>query len=592
MTTGLRPRSRTRSQLALTDVAKRYGDQVVLDRLSLAISPGERVGVIGDNGSGKSTLLRLLAGVERPDNGEVVVRAPGGVGYLPQTLDTVSGGLPAGTVQDAVDAALADLRDLERRLRRAEAGLGSATREELAAYGDLLTEFEARGGYDADARVDAGLHGLGLPGLDRARPLRTLSGGERSRLALAGVLAAAPELLLLDEPTNDLDDQAVAWLEERLRSHHGTVVAVTHDRAFLAGVTGTVLEVDHVTHGVDRYGNGYDGFLAAKAAARARWIREYEEWKLDTARQRRLVENNARHLDGIPRRMAKAAFGHGAFRLRGADHGARSRIRVAKERLRRLADDPVPPPPVPLRMTAEFSSGPELPDATASPGATPSETGAPEAAAPAAPTAVGAADAAHAPPLAVLDGVRVDHRLDVPALAVAPGERILVTGPNGAGKTTLLRVLAGELAPTSGTVSAPARIGYLRQDDTVAPSGRTVLQAYAEGRPGPAEDLREELGSLGLFRPAELDRTVAELSVGQRRRIEVARLTSGVHDLLLLDEPTNHLSPGLVEELEEALSRYTGALVIVTHDRRTRERFSGRHLELREGAVVHDSHGQ
>ncbi|MFE3457908.1 ABC-F family ATP-binding cassette domain-containing protein [Nocardiopsis aegyptia] len=574
MTTGLR--SRSRSQIALTDVAKRYGDHLVLDRLTLTIAPGERVGVIGDNGSGKSTLLRLLSGQERPDNGDLLVRAPGGVGHLPQTLDTVPGGVLAGTVQDAVDTALADLRELEERLRRAEAGLGTATREELDAYGDLLAEFEARGGYDADARVDAGLHGLGLPGLDRSRPLRTLSGGERSRLALAGVLAAAPELLLLDEPTNDLDDQAVAWLEERLRSHHGTVVAVTHDRAFLAGVTDTVLEVDHVAHGVNRYGNGYDGFLAAKAAARSRWIREYEEWRLDTARQRRLVENNAQRLDGIPRRMAKAAFGHGGFRLRGADHGARSRIRVAKERLRRLTGDPVPPPPVPLRMTAEFSSVPP-------PSAEPGGSGAP---------APGVPGGSGAPPAAVLDRVRVGHRLDVEALTVAAGERVLVTGPNGAGKTTLLRVLAGELAPDSGSVSVPARVGHLRQGDTAPPPGRTVLGAYAEGRAETPEELREELASLGLFRPAELDRPVAALSVGQRRRIEVARLTSGIHDLLLLDEPTNHLSPGLVEELEEALSRYSGALVIVTHDRRARERFSGRRVELREGAIVGDSDAQ
>ncbi|WP_304452634.1 ABC-F family ATP-binding cassette domain-containing protein [Nocardiopsis sp. YSL2] len=574
MTTGLR----SRSQLTLTDVVKRYGAHLVLDRVTLTVGPGERVGVIGDNGSGKSTLLRLLAGEERPDNGELVVRAPGGVGYLPQTLDTVPGGVLAGTVQDAVDAALADLRALERRLRLAEADLGSATRGELDSYGDLLAEFEIRGGYDADARVDAGLHGLGLPDLDRARPLHTLSGGERSRLALAGVLAAAPELLLLDEPTNDLDDQAVAWLEERLRSHHGTVVAVTHDRAFLAGVTDTVLEVDHVAHRINRYGNGYDGFLAATSAARARWIREYEEWKLDTARQRRLVENNARRLDGMPRRMAKAAFGHGGFRLRGADHGARSRIRVAKERLRRLTDDPVPPPPVPLRLTAEFSSEPP-----------PAEPGTPAVRPP------GASDATRlpgAPTAVVLDHVRVDHRLDVEALTVAPGERVLVTGPNGAGKTTLLRVLAGELVPDSGSVSVPARIGHLRQDDTVPPSGRTVLRTYAEDRSESPEELREELGSLGLFRPAELDRPVGELSVGQRRRIELARLTSGIHDLLLLDEPTNHLSPGLVEELEEALSRYTGTLVVVTHDRRTRERFSGRRVELREGAVVRDSDAQ
>ncbi|GAA1098061.1 ribosomal protection-like ABC-F family protein [Nocardiopsis metallicus] len=554
-------RLQRRSQLALNQISKRYGDQTVLDRVSLTISPGERVGVIGDNGSGKSTLIRLLAGEEEPDNGELTVRAAGGVGYLPQTLERVSGGIPNGTVGDAIDAALQELRDLETRIHRAEATLGDATPEELDAYGDLLTEFEAREGYDADARVDAGLHGLGLPGLDRDRPLRTLSGGERSRLALAAMLAASPELLLLDEPTNDLDDRAVSWLEERLRKHRGTVVAVTHDRAFLAGVTDTVLEVDADTHQVSRYGNGYDGFLAAKAAARARWLREYEDWKQDLARQRRLADNHIAALQAIPRKMEKAAFGHGAFKMRGAAHGSMGRIRNAKERLARLTAQPVAPPPVPLQMSAEFA-GP-LTDEEAA-GADPI-------------------------PVAELERVRVDHRLDVRALSLAPGERVLVTGPNGAGKTTLLRVLSGELLPGSGRTALPERIGLLRQEDAPVPAGQTVLQAYAAGRPGRPEGYRNELAALGLFRVGDLDQTVASLSVGQRRRIEVARMTSGAHDLLLLDEPTNHLSPGLVEELEEALAHYTGALVLVTHDRMMRERFVGRHLELHKGTVIADS---
>ncbi|MFD6950926.1 tylosin resistance protein TlrC [Nocardiopsis sp. TSRI0078] len=549
----LTARVRAHSQLTLNEITKRYDDHTVLDGVTLTISPGERVGVIGDNGSGKSTLLRMLAGEEEPSNGELTVRAPGGVGYLPQTLEEA--GVGTGTVGDAIDSALAVLRGMEARLREAESALASASPKELDAYGDLLAEFEARGGYDADARVDAGLHGLGLPGLDRARPLSTLSGGERSRLALAAVLAASPELLLLDEPTNDLDDRAVAWLEHRLRRHRGTVVAVTHDRAFLANVTDTVLEVDHDLHRIHRYGNGYDGFLAARAAARARWIREYEEWRNDLARQRRLAENTVAALQAIPRRMEKAAFGHGAFRMRGAAHGSMSRIRQAKERVARLTANPVPPPPVPLRMSAEF---------TGSPG---EETG----------------------PVASLEGVRVGRRLDVPSLELARGARVLVTGPNGAGKTTLLRVLSGDTVPDAGRVSVSGRVGCLRQEEAPVAPGRTVLQAYASGRPGAAEDHRGELASLGLFRLRELDQPVESLSVGQRRRIEVARLASGVYDLLLLDEPTNHLSPGLVEELEEALARYEGALVIVSHDRRTRERFTGRRLELREGTVVGDS---
>lgn len=554
----LTARVRAQSQLTLNDITHRYGDHTVLDRVTLTISPGERVGILGDNGSGKSTLLRLLAGEEEPSNGELTVLAPGGVGYLPQTLEAV--GVSTGTVGDAIDSALAVLRGMEARLRAAESTLGSATPEELDAYGDLLARFEARGGYDADARVDAGLHGLGLPCLDRGRPLSTLSGGERSRLALAAMLAASPELLLLDEPTNDLDDRAVAWLEDRLRRHRGTVVAVTHDRAFLANVTDTVLEVDHDLRRINRYGNGYDGFLAAKASARARWIREYEAWRADLARQRRLAENGVAALQAIPRKMEKAAFGHGAFKMRGAAHGSMGRVRNAKERMERLTDNPVAPPPVPLRMTAGFTGSP-----------------------------AGESAAGESTPTASLEGVRVDHRLEVPCLDLAPGERVLVTGPNGAGKTTLLRVLSGDAVPDGGRVSVPGRVGYLRQEDGSFAAGQTVLGAYAAGRPGFPEDHRDELASLGLFRPGELDQPVASLSVGQRRRIEVARLTSGAYDLLLLDEPTNHLSPGLVEDLEEALTRYEGTLVVVTHDRRTRQRFTGRHLELREGIVVSDS---
>ena len=550
----LGPRHRRLSQIALNEITKRYGDHTVFDHVSLTIAPGERVGVIGDNGSGKSTLLRLLAGRTHPDNGDLTVRTPGGIGYLPQTLEPVSGVAPVGTVGEVIDTALRELRELEGRIRSAEASLGAAGEEEMNAYSELLTEFEARGGHDADTRVDTGLYRLGLPDLDRNRPLRTLSGGERSRLALAATLAADPELLLLDEPTNDLDDRAVAWLEARLRRHRGTVVAVTHDRAFLRGVTDTVLEVDADTRRMHRHGNGYDGYLAARAAARSRWIREYEEWKQELDRQRRLVVNNAQRLDAIPRKMEKAAFGHGAFRMRGAAHGSMGRIRNAKEREQRLVENPVAPPPVPLRMAAEFNT-----DGTE--GNTPVTT---------------------------LDGVRVGSRLHVPFLRIGRGERVLVTGPNGAGKSTLLKVLAEELEPDTGLVSVPGRVGLLRQDDPLPRPGRTLLEAYAEGRPWAVEEYRDELASLGLFRPGELDRPADSLSVGQRRRIEVARLASGAHDLLLLDEPTNHLSPGLVEELEEALSHYTGALVVVTHDRRMRERFTGRHLRLDAGEIHDD----
>ncbi|MFK4540683.1 ATPase subunit of ABC transporter with duplicated ATPase domains [Streptomyces tendae] len=276
------------AQLTLCQVTKRYPGRTVLDQVSFTLKPGEKAGLIGDNGAGKSTLLRLVAGRERPDSGEVTVTATGGIGHLSQTIPLP----PTATVQDAVDLALADLRVLETELHRAEHALGADDDPAaLAAYAVLLGRYEARGGYDADHRVDVALHHLGLPALRRERRLGTLSGGERSRLALAGVLAGRPEVLLLDEPTNDLDDQAVEWLEAQLREHRGTVLAVTHDRVFLERLTTTVLEAE--AGKVTRYGDGYTGYRTAKAAERRRRLQEYEEWRSELARNERLAAGHA-----------------------------------------------------------------------------------------------------------------------------------------------------------------------------------------------------------------------------------------------------------------------------------------------------------
>ncbi|WP_040789048.1 TlrC/CarA/OleB/SrmB family ABC-F type ribosomal protection protein [Nocardia paucivorans] len=535
----------TAAQLTLSEVTKRYSDRPVLDRVSLSIRPGETVGIVGDNGSGKSTLLRLLAGQEQPDNGDIRVSAPGGIGYLPQSLE-----LPGtATVAEAIDLALADIRELENDLRSTEIELGAegSSAPAMARYAELLTRFEARGGYLADQRVDTALAALGLPNLARDRTLDTLAGGQRSRLALAATLAAAPELLLLDEPTNDLDDVAVGRLEQYLRAHRGTTVVVTHDRVFLERLTDVILEVEDGR--VTRFGDGYSGYLRAKAAQRQRMAEEHRQWKEELARNRRLAESNVARLEAIPRKLPLAGFGDGAFRARGRDHGARARIRNAKERLERLTENPVAAPPEPLDFTPDLDF--------------------------------------HAPaagePVVAMSGVRVAGRLEVDEITLAAGERLLVTGPNGAGKTTLLRLLAGELEPDSGSVRVRGRVGHLRQEEVRWPAEMTVLQAFAHNRPWHPQEYADELLRMGLFRPQDLDARVGDLSYGQRRRVELARLVSEPVDVMLLDEPTNHLSPALVEQLEQALTGYRGALVLVTHDRRIRDHFRGTRLEIREG---------
>ncbi|MEU6946949.1 ABC-F family ATP-binding cassette domain-containing protein [Streptomyces sp. NPDC046316] len=562
---------RARAQLTCKDVSKSYGDRSVLEQLTLTVRPGEKAAVIGENGSGKSTLLRLLAGAEAPDGGEVTVRFPGGVAHLAQTLAETFGLGPEHTVRDAVDAALAELRAMEREMRAAEERLGSATPDELAAYGELAARYEERGGYQADARVDAALHGLGLGHVPYGRRVGTLSGGEQSRLALACVLASGAELLLLDEPTNHLDRAAAGWLEERLRAHRGTVVAVTHDRGFLEGMATTILEVDRDTRAVTRYGDGWAGYRAAKAAARRRWAQEHEEWREELARTEELVAAAGQRLAGAGKDPRQ---GFGKHR-RSHENKLSGQVRAARVRLEQLRRAPVPPPPEPLRFTARLTTAAHRPTSPAEGGPGPEGGLGPDA-------GLRRRDGV----LAEFADVVVGERLRIDKLRISPGDRLLVSGPNGAGKTTLLRVLAGDLRPDSGTVVRSGRVGYLAQELPTVPSPKPLLTAYAAGLPGLPEEHAEDLLALGLFREEDLTVPVARLSVGQQRRLELARLVTRPADLLVLDEPTNHVALSLVEELEAALAAFEGAVVAVSHDHRFRSGFGGTRLELRSGRIA------
>ncbi|MFC0597930.1 ATP-binding cassette domain-containing protein [Streptomyces palmae] len=297
------------TQITALAVSKSFNGRLVPDSVTCSLAAGERTGVTGENGSGKTTLLRLLAGRERPDQGEVVVQATGGVGYLAQDEQLTS----QATVQRVIDRGLSDLRAVEQRMRRLETAMADGDEAGMAEYGELMTVFELRGGYDADARVERALHGLGLGLVGRDRTVGSLSGGERARLRLAACLAAAPEVLLLDEPTNHLDDAALSWLEEHLRARRGTTVAVSHDRVFLERVATSLLEVDADTRRVMRYGNGYTGYLAEKTAARQRWAQAHDQWRADIDRLREAAVTTVEtELAAFARGRTGEAAGHAA----------------------------------------------------------------------------------------------------------------------------------------------------------------------------------------------------------------------------------------------------------------------------------------
>ncbi|MFJ5954439.1 ABC-F family ATP-binding cassette domain-containing protein [Paenarthrobacter sp. NPDC092416] len=525
--------------LYLSGVSHGYGDRELFHAVDLVIDHGEHVAIVGENGAGKSTLLRLLAGLETPDDGTAGLLGNTGyrVGHLAQTH-----GFPESlTVGQAIDSSLSALRALEARILELERDLADADTDELELYGSLQTQYQLREGYAAESRVEAALDRLGLGGLDRRRALGSLSGGEQERVALACLLADPADALLLDEPTNHLDASGTAWLESRLAAHRGTVVVVSHDRVLLRKVASTVMEVDADRRTVNRYGNGYDGYLRDKAAERARWVQQYQEW-LDSMAAERLQAATVSGTMGYGRVRDNDKFAAG-FKKGTWQRAATSKVRNAQERLRRLEENPVDRPPVPLKLAA--------------------------------PLGLEAADSeSKSAPAMEARGVSVPGRLKPTDLRVEAGEKVLITGPNGAGKSTLLSVLAGTLEADAGTVAVQGKVGYLKQElDVPARPGLRLLPAFAAGLGGNIDEHAEGLLRLGLFRPAEFHVPVGGLSAGQQRRLALARLLLGGFETMIVDEPTNHLAPVLVEQLEAALADFAGTLVIVSHDRALGEWF-------------------
>jgi len=530
------------SVLRADGVGITFGDRRVLADLSLTVPPGQRIGLLGENGAGKSTLLGILAGELEPDAGHV--ERPVATALLRQEVRAD----PDAPLAAILEAELGALRALERELEAAGEALAGGDPDAADRYAALLERAEAVELWSLDARRDEVLEGLGVGHIPLDRRVGEVSGGQRSRVALAALLLARPEALLLDEPTNHLDDAAVAFLAERLRDWRGPVLFASHDRAFLDDVATGLVDIDPTaSEGVTRSGGGYSDYLAAKAAERRRWEARFAEETREEARLEHVVTTTAGSMALTRTRPDNEKFGWN-LKAEGRERQVARRIRNAEGRLDELRASRVGEPPPPLSFGG-IPAGSHVLDGDE--------------------------------PLLAVEAVRVDGRLALEALELAPDARLLVTGPNGAGKSTLLGLLAGRIAPDAGRIRRRKglRVAVLDQDVRWADAARTPRELY-ERALGERRAAELPLASLGLLAERELDRPVGALSIGQQRRTALALIVARPPHVFLLDEPTNHLSLSLATELEEALGGYPGAVVVASHDRWLRRRWSGPELRL------------
>src|SRR6266571_2071086 len=531
--------------LAVRHLCKSYGAITVLDDISFIVNSNDRIGVVGSNGVGKTTLLNILVGQESTDSGSFLFNPNTEVGYLPQATPEFSG----HTMQDLILESVGNLRQLEEQMRELESAMSTAKDDQLAGlmdeYEQVSSRFQDRGGYELDYRIDTILEGLRISYLPRDREMQTLSGGEKARVGLAILLLRSPDLLLLDEPTNHLDFASLEWLEFYLSNYKGATLLVSHDRQFLNRTVNQIFEIDEHAHHLKKYDGNYDAYVLAKAAERATWEADYERQQEEIKELRKRVRETARNVahNRPPTDNDKTAYNFFGGRVQNTISRG---VRAADEQLRRIEANPIPKPPKLMQVSSSFN----------------------------------------VEPLQAEVVVRVSNLtkcwdetciLDDVNFTFASDARILLFGPNGAGKTTLLKMLMGIEKPDRGEIRIvdSARIGYLPQDPQMD-LDKTVLETYRYGQVGYEGEFVGRLIGYGLFRLEDMHKKVGQLSIGQRRKLEIARLMAEGPNVLLLDEPTNYISLDVLEAFEAAIVAFPGPVIAVSHDRWFMQRFGGK----------------
>ncbi|PLY03538.1 MAG: glycosyl transferase family 1 [Desulfuromonas sp.] len=520
----------------LNNLTRQHGSRVLFQNASFQILPGSRSGLVGANGAGKTTLFRLVTGEEQADSGEIVCAKKTVIGYFSQDVGEMSGHSALAEVMSASRETVA----LGEQIRVAEAQMAEpmdddAMAELLERYGDMLAEFEHRGGYDLESRAQEVLTGLGIGPDAYGRPVESFSGGWKMRIALAKILTLNPDVLLLDEPTNHLDVESIIWLEQWLcEEYQGAVLMTSHDRAFMNRVVTRIIEVAGRT--ITTYSGDYDFYLRERGIRREQLI----------ASHRRQQEMLAKEEEFIARFAARAS------------HAAQVQSRVKKlEKIERIE---LPEEQKVVRF--EFTPPPRSGD-----------------------DALTFEQLAKSWPLP--EGG--EHPVFSGAAAmVKRGDKVAVVGINGAGKSSLLKVLAGQTEQNGGqlTIGANVSIGYFSQHsmEQLDPK-KSVFESLQEVMPTASIGVIRNLCAAFLFCGDDVDKRIDTLSGGEKSRVVLAMLLAQPHNLLIFDEPTNHLDIQTREILLEALQKFAGTVLLVSHDRYFLGELVDRVFELDQGQL-------
>ncbi len=518
--------------LVAKDLVRHHGAQVVLGGVSVSITAGTRLGIVGPNGIGKSTLLRILAGIEVPDGG-LVQRSPATttIAWLPQEPDAHRGETLRAYLARRTGVAAAS-----EALDEAAAAMGGDS-DSIETYTHALEHFLAIGGDDLDARTGAVLAQVGLPADRLDVEVGHLSGGQAARAALAAILLSRQDVLLLDEPTNDLDFAGLALLEGFVASTQSAVVTVSHDRAFLDQVVTRILEVRLPDHDAVEHAGGWTDFIAARELLRSQQQQGYEKF---TAERDRLQSRQQTQRDwaatGVKNAKNKKSDNDKFVAHLRSERSEKmaAKVKATEKAIERL--DVVDKPWEPWQLQLELKAATRAGDVVAR-----------------------------------LDKAVVElgsFRLGPIDLEVAWQDRVAILGPNGSGKTTLLRAILGDVALTSGQrwLGPGVQVGLLDQRRLRYGGGTTLLRSFTDTTGFDRSEARSLLAKFGLGAD-HIDRAGAHLSPGERTRALLAELMAQGVNCLVLDEPTNHLDLEAIEQLESALEGFDGSLLLVTHDR-------------------------